>query len=853
MTWAGNSRQGWAGWSILLACLAVGACGAQTSPGVQATTVEAALPEAVAYDAAGNLYIALRNAHSVRKIDAFGVITTVAGSGQQGFGGDGGSATSALLDSPQGIAVDAGGTLYIADSRNHRVRAVVSGIISTIAGTGVAGFSGDSGSATAAQLDLPTAVSVDASGNLFVADTNNQRIRRISAGVITTVAGSGQQGFGGDGGVATAALLDSPMGIAVDPAHPGSFYIADTHNQRIRLVDASGNISTTAGTGAVGFSGDGAALATASVANPRGLSVDASGDLFIADSGNQRIRAITAGAISTVAGNGEQGFGGDPGLATSAILDTPRGVAVSSTGSLFALADTHNQRVRAVSASVINTVAGIPPALTEGLILSGPTSETFGTSAGRLTATFSSPTGPASGSMVLNVGGRPAVTAPVSGNTASFDLGFLSGGLQALTVSYGGDSRNAAVASGVYLVDVLAAAQTITFPPLATPVTYSPGLTATLSATASSGLPVTFSATGPATVTGSTLTYTGPGTVVVTATQAGNANYTPASASQTISVSPSPLVVAGVSPNAVTLGVSGQQITVTGSGFTATSVIRFNGVAAASVVDSATQIRATLPQPLTLAPIAVSVYDPVSLLVSSSSGSAAVVTVTPASATATLSVPGTSSSGQQPSIALTLQTAYPVALSGVYTLTFAPSGTLGVDDPAIQFPNGSRTYPFTIPANSTAVPSVPFQTGTVAGTVTVSYTLSAGGTDVTPATGRTAVVVIPGQAPTATTVSFVQSGPTLTVTVVGFSNVRNVAQATFNFTPAAGTSLETTSVTLPVTTIFNNWFSSAASSAFGSVFTYTQVFNLSDAGAKVQTIGVTLTNSVGASVPTSSP
>lgn len=838
-------------WSILLACVAVGA-GAAQSPGVQATTVEAALPEAVAYDGAGNLYIALRNAHAVRKIDAFGVITTVAGSGQQGFGGDGGAATSALLDSPEGIAVDASGTLYIADSRNHRVRAVVSGIISTLAGTGVAGFSGDGGSATAAQLDLPTAVSVDASGNLFVADTNNQRIRRISAGVITTVAGSGQQGFGGDGGAATAALLDSPMGVAVDPANPARFYIADTHNQRIRVVDASGNISTTAGTGTLGFSGDGAALATASVANPRGLSVDAAGDLYIADSGNQRIRAITSGAISTVAGDGEQGFGGDVGLATSAILDTPRAVSVS-TGGLFALADSHNQRVRAVSGAAINTVAGIPPTLTEGLILSGPTSGTFGTSAGKVTATFSSPTGSASGSMVLNVGGSAAVTAPVSGNTASFDLGFLSGGLQALTVSYAGDSRNAATVSGVYLVSVAAAPQTITFPAPATPVTYSPGLTAALSATASSGLPVTFSVTGPATVTGSTLTYTGPGAVVVTATQAGNANYTPVSVSQTISVSPSPLVISGVSPSAVALGVTGQQITVTGSGFTTTSVVRFNGVIAASIVDGTNQIRATLPQPLTLAPIAVSVYDPVSLLASSSSGSAAVVTVTPASATATLSVPTTSSSGQQPSIALTLQTAYPVPLSGVYTLTFTPSGTLGVDDPAIQFPNGSRTYPFTIPANSTAVPAVPFQTGTVAGTVTVSYTLSAGGVDVTPATGRTAVIVIPGQAPTATSVSFVQSGPTLTVTVVGFSNVRNVAQATFNFTPAAGTALETTSVTLPVTTIFNNWFSSTASSAFGSVFTYTQVFNLSDSGAKVQGISVTLTNSVGASVPTSSP
>ncbi len=846
LIWAGHSRQRWAGAALLLACVAAGQGAAQTA--VQATTVEAATPEAVAYDLAGNLYIALRNAHVIRRIDTFGFITTVAGTGQQGFGGDGGAATGALLDSPDGLAVDASGTLYISDSHNHRVRKVTNGIITTIAGTGVPGFSGDSGNATAAQLDLPTALSIDTSGSLYVADTDNHRIRKISAGVITTVAGSGEQGFGGDGQAAVAALLDSPAGVAVDPSRPGRFYIADTHNQRIRMVDVSGNISTVSGTGTPGFGGEGGSPTAALLANPRGLSVDTSGNLYIADSGNERIRAITSAAINTVAGDGEQGFAGDLGLATAAILDTPRAVAVN-TGGLFAIADTHNQRVRAVNASIINTVAGVAPAMTEGLFLSGPVSGVFGTSAGKLTAMLSSPTGTASGSLVLNVAGHQAVTAPIVSNSASFDLGFLSGGLQALTVSYGGDTSNASIVSGVYLVSISAAAQTVTFPPLQTPVTYSPGLTATLAATASSGLPVTYTATGPATVSGSTLTYTGPGSVVVTATQAGSANYATASASQTVSVSPSPLAISSVSPNAVVLGTTGQQITVTGSGFTATSVIRFNGVAAATIVDSSTQLRATLPQQLATGSVAVTVYDASSQL----SSSAAAITISAARATATLNVPPTSTSGQQPTVSLSLQTAYPVPISGFYTLTFVPSSTPAVDDPAIQFPNGSRTYPFTIAANATTGPTVPFQTGTVAGTVTVSFTLLASGVDVTPTTGQTAVVVIPGQAPTATSVSFTQSGPTVTVTVVGFSNVRNVASATFNFTPAAGTSLAVTSLTLPVTTIFNNWFGSAASDAFGSTFTYTQTFNLSDAGAKVQSINVTLTNSVGTSVAVSTP
>jgi hypothetical protein len=927
LIWAGHSRSRWAGASLLFACAVAGQGLAQTP--VQATTVEAATPEAIAYDSAGNMYVALRNAHVVRRIDTLGFITTVAGTGQQGFGGDGAAATSALLDSPDGLAVDANGVIYLADTRNHRVRMVANGVITTIAGTGVAGFSGDSGNAAAAQLDLPTALSIDAAGNLYIADTNNQRIRKVSAGVITTVAGSGLQGFGGDGQPAVAAQLDSPAGVAVDPSNPGRFYISDTHNQRVRMVDGNGVITTVAGTGSLGFGGEGATPTTALLALPRGLSVTTSG-VYLADSNNQRIRLIVSGAINTVAGDGEQGFAGDLGAATAAVLDTPRAVSVS-TGGLFAIADTHNQRVRTVNASVINTNAGVPQANTEGLLLSGPVSQTFGTSGGKLTALLSSPTGTATGSLVLNVAGRAATSAPIANNSASFDLGFLSGGLQSLTVSYAGNSSTAPIVSGVYLLNVSAAAQTITFPtlqspvtyspgltaalaatassglpvtytvtgpatvsgstltytgagsvtvtatqagnanynaassnqtvsvtaatqtitftPLQTPVTYSPGLTGALTATASSGLPVTFTATGPATVSGSTLTYTGSGTVVVTATQAGNANYTAVSASQTVSVSPSPLVISSVTPNTVVLGGTGQLITVTGSGFTATSVIRFNGVAATSVVDSTTQIHATLPQQLTPGSVPVTVFDPATQF----SSAAIPITVSPAKATATLTVPATSTSGQQPMVGLALQTAYPVPINGVYTLMFTPSGTPPVDDPAIQFPNGMRSYPFTIAANATAGPSVPFQTGTIAGTVTVSFTLNAAGVDVTPTTGQTAVVVIPGQAPTASSVSFVQSGPTVTATVTGFSNVRNVASATFNFTPAPGTSLAVTSLTLPVTTIFNNWFSSAASDAFGSTFTYTQIFNLSDAGAKVQSISVTLTNSVGTSVSASTP
>lgn len=840
-----RSRSGRALSLLPLACIAAGSAAAQqlTSNGVQATTVAASSPEAIAYDAAGNLYIALRNDHVVRKVDALGVITTIAGTGVQGFAGDGGSATSALLDSPSGVAVDSSGKVYISDSRNHRVRVVSGNVISTVVGTGVVGFAGDGAAATRAQLNLPMALSLDAAGNLYIADANNHRIRKVVGSVISTVAGTGEQGFGGDGQAAVSARLDTPAGVAADLSSPGSFLIADTRNQRIRRVDASGNIATVAGLGAS------STQAAADLQQPRGVSTDSAGNVYFADSGNQQVRLLSDSALSTVAGTAEQGFAGDLGSARTAVLDTPRATATGPNG-ILSLADTHNQRVRTVASGLITTVAGTPPSLTEGLFLSGPTSGTFGASNGRLTALFSSPVAAASGALALSANGRQIATAAIVGNTASFDLSTLTGGVQTLAVSFAGDSSNAPAVSGVYLVNILGAAQTITFPPLPSPVTYQPGATAQLTATATSGLPVTYSVTGPANVSGSTLTYTGSGTVVVTATQAGSANYTAASASRTVLVSASPLVLSGVNPNPVQLTGTSTVIRISGSGFTPTTVVQANGVTLPSTFVSSTLITATLPPVLSTAPQNITVFDPASQL---QSPGVPLAIATPA-VIAALSAPSTVASRQQPGVTLQLQTAYPVSLQGVLTLTFAPTGGGSVDDPMIVFSNGQRTYPFTVPANSTTVPAIAFQTGTVSGTVTVSLKLSLGsGVDVTPATGNVVAVALPAEAPTATGVSFVQDGAKLTVTMVGFSNTRAVSQATFNFTPAPGTSLAQTSLALPVTSIFNDWFTSGASSALGSIFTYTQVFNLSDAGSKVQSVSVTLTNAVGNSVPITTP
>lgn len=845
MRFAEHSRLRRASCLLPLACVTVGSALAQqaVSGTVEATSVAAPAPEAIAYDTAGNLYIALRNDHAVRKVDALGLITTIAGTGVQGFAGDGGSATSALLDSPSGVAVDSSGKIYISDSRNHRVRVVSGGVITTVAGTGTAGFAGDGAVATLAQLNLPMALSLDAAGNLYIADANNHRIRKVSGGVISTVAGTGEQGFGGDGATAVLAQLDTPTGVAADLSSLGVFLIADTRNQRVRRVDKSGNISTVAGLGAT------TTQAATDLLNPRGVSTDAAGNVYFADSGNQQVRLLSSGTLSTVAGTAEQGFAGDLASATSAVLDTPRATATSS-GGLLAFADTHNQRVRAVTGGLVSTVAGAPPPLTEGLFLSGPVSGTFGATNGRLTALFRSPVGAASGSLSLTSNGLPIATAAITGNTASFDLSALTGGLQTLAVSYPGDSSNAAVVSGVYLVNVSGAAQSITFPPLQSPVTYQPGANVQLTATSSSGLPITYSVTGPANVSGSKLTFSGSGTVVVTATQVGSANYTAASATQTVLVSASPLVLSAVNPNAVQLTAASTPLRVSGSGFTPTTVVQSNGVSLPSTFVSTTQLSAVLPPVLSTTQQSITVFDTASQLQSA----ALPLTVTTPAANATLSAPATVASRQQPGVSFQLQTAYPVPLQGLLTLSFMPTGGGAVDDPMIVFSNGQRTYPFTVPANTTTVPPIAFQTGTVSGTVSVSLKLSlASGADVTPATGNVVAVALPAEAPTGTGVTFVQDGPKLTVTLVGFSNTRGVSQATFNFVPVPGTSLAQTSLSLPVSGIFNDWFSSGASAALGSIFTYTQVFNLSDAGSKVQSVSVTLTNAVGNSVPVTTP
>jgi trimeric autotransporter adhesin len=323
-------------------------------------------PSATARDSAGNVYIADTYNHRIRMVaTGTGTLSAIAGTGTAGFSGDGTSATAATLNSPGGIAIDGSNNIYIADTNNHRIRKISSGVITTVAGTGTAGYSGDGGAATAATLNYPAAVALDSAGTtLYIADTYNHRVRKIVSGTISTVAGTGTAGYNGDGIAPALAQLRYPHGVATDTG--GALYIADTLNHRVRKV-SGGAISTVAGNGNAGFGGDGSAATAAQVNYPAGLSVDASSNLYIADSANHRIRRVSAGGtISTAAGSGTPGFAGDGAAATSAQLSFPGGVLADSTGNLY-ISDGGNQRVRYAtlaggSITEADTVIDVEPA-----------------------------------------------------------------------------------------------------------------------------------------------------------------------------------------------------------------------------------------------------------------------------------------------------------------------------------------------------------------------------------------------------------------------------------------------------------------------------------------------------------
>ncbi len=327
---------------------------------VKATETEISLVDGLAVDKKGNIFIAMRDHNIINRVDTQGNMTPFAGTGESGFGGDGGKATDAKLKIPAGLTFDKKGNLYIADRDNHRIRKVdTRGTITTVAGNGTAGFSGDGGKATDAMLNLPSGIVIDDKGNIYIADRSNDRVRVVnSKGIITTIAGNGMDGYKGDLGPATQAQLSRPFGLALDKK--GNLYIADRGNNRVRKVNPQGIITTVAGDGSFFYMGDNGPAYRASIAGPTGVVVDDNGILYIADRNNNRIRAVdTQGMIRTVAGTGQQDYNGDSEVARDTNLYLPFGVALDQDDKLLII-DRSHYRIRRVDPrrGTVITVAG---------------------------------------------------------------------------------------------------------------------------------------------------------------------------------------------------------------------------------------------------------------------------------------------------------------------------------------------------------------------------------------------------------------------------------------------------------------------------------------------------------------
>lgn len=559
-------------------------------------------PLATAVDAAGNLFIADSGNHVIRKVDAVShTLSIVAGTNQAaGYGGNGGPATSALLNFPTAVAVDATGSLLIADTYNHVIRKVdtATQTITTVAGhyttdsSGypLGGYGGDGGLATSAQLNGPIGIALDVYGNLYIGDTGNNLVRRVdaSAQAITTVAGqyaccnSGSQplgGYSGDTGPGTSAQLNGPIRLAVDAS--GNLYIADQQNNVIRRLDGvTKTISTVAGTSDAGYSGDGGIATSAQLSGPSDVALDAAGNLYIADSGNNVLRKVDAASqnINTVAGSGTVGYGGDGGPATSATFNPLQGLSVSldAVGNLY-MADSNNEVVRTVSAGAapldfssqnaalkdqlvtLSNIGNTTLAFSGNAVLQ--TGTDFGTDGSGCTAFWP---GSAGSSCATYVHFQPTTAGPFTDNLVFTD-----------------NALNAAGATqSVALLGKAPQQQTISFylNPFMTPHTY--GAQFWPYANATSGLPVSFSVlSGPAALEVSSnptkATFTGVGTVTIEATQAGNSIWLPAAAvDASIDVSPASLAIKANDR----VKAYGQTATFAGTEFTASGLVQSDSV-----------------------------------------------------------------------------------------------------------------------------------------------------------------------------------------------------------------------------------------------------------------------------------
>ncbi len=311
------------------------------------------MPLGVVIDAAGNVYISDGSNNRIRKVNTSGVISTIGG------GEGNGNPATAISAGPVGVVVDGSGNMYVADADNNRIFKINgSGVTSTVAGNGTPGYSGDGSAASAGQLAAPSGIAIDGSGNVYIADQYNNVVRKVTAlsGLISTIAGNGTAGYVADGGAATATEINFPSGVAVDGS--GNVYIADQGNNRIRKVNGSGIISTIAGTGTGGYTSDGISAVSSEINSPSSITLDGSGNIYIADTYNNRVRKVNgSGIISTIAGNGTAGYTGDGFAATTAEIDSAVDVTVDASGNVY-IADANNNVIRKVTpASIISTLA----------------------------------------------------------------------------------------------------------------------------------------------------------------------------------------------------------------------------------------------------------------------------------------------------------------------------------------------------------------------------------------------------------------------------------------------------------------------------------------------------------------